>query len=66
MDTSYLHWTRNNTNADRIILLLRVWHPDMTAKERTVMEYLDSLLSHAASGKALPTHPLVLAPEEGV
>lgn len=66
MDTSYLHWTRNNTDAERIILLLRVWHPDMTENEQTVMAYLDSLLRHAASGKPLRTHPLVLAPEEGV
>lgn len=58
MDTSYLHWTRNNTDKERIILLIMVWHPDLTAKEKKVFEYLDSLIRHAVSGRPLPTEPL--------
>lgn len=57
MDTSYLHWTRNNTEKERIILLVMVWHPDITPKEKTVLEYLDSLIKHASAGKPLPLHP---------
>lgn len=59
MDTSYLHWTRNNTEKERIILLMMVWHPDLTPKERRVLEYLDCLISSAAGGKPLPLHPPV-------
>ncbi|CAN0043201.1 unnamed protein product [Pylaiella littoralis] len=63
MDTSYLHWTRNNTEQERVILLLMVWHPDITPKEQRVLEYLDCLISNAAAGKPLPLHPPV--PVEG-
>lgn len=63
MDTSYLHWTRNNTDQERIILLVMVWHPDITPKEKTVLEYLDSLIRHASAGKPLPLHPPVLVEE---
>lgn len=59
MDTSYLHWTRNNTEQERIILLMMVWHPDLTPKENRVLEYLDCLISSAAGGKSLPLHPPV-------
>ncbi|CAN0091099.1 unnamed protein product [Ectocarpus sp. 12 AP-2014] len=57
MDTSYLHWTRNNTEKERIILLVMVWHPDITPKEQRVLEYLDSLIRSAAAGKPLPLQP---------
>lgn len=63
MDTSYLHWTRNNTEQERIILLVMVWHPDITPKEQRVLEYLDCLISNAAAGKPMPLHPPV--PVEG-
>lgn len=59
MDTSYLHWTRNNTEQERIILLVMVWHPDMTAKEQSVLEYLDYLIRSAVAGEPLPLCPPV-------
>lgn len=57
MDTSYLHWTRNNTESERIILLVMVWHPDITPKEQKVLEYLDYLIRSAVAGKPLPLQP---------
>lgn len=57
MDTSYLHWTRNNTERERVILLVMVWHPDITPKEQRVLEYLDCLIRTAVAGKPLPLHP---------
>eukprot|EP00752_Nemacystus_decipiens_P011871 g10528.t1 len=64
MDTSYLHWTRNNTEKERIILLVMVWHPDITPKEQRVLEYLDCLIRSAAAGEPLPVHPPAI-PVEG-
>lgn len=57
MDTSYLHWTRNNTKEERIILMMMVWHPDITTKEQRVLEYLDCLIRTAVAGEPLPLEP---------
>eukprot|EP00903_Cladosiphon_okamuranus_P014637 g13572.t1 len=65
MDTSYLHWTRNNTEEERIILLVMVWHPDLTPKEQQVLEYLDCLIRSAAAGEPMPTHPPAVPVEGG-
>ncbi|CAM9109137.1 unnamed protein product [Choristocarpus tenellus] len=61
MDGSFLHYTRNASEKERIILSFTIWHPDITPQERNVLEYYDSLVAHASVGLPLPPHPTVLA-----
>uniref|UniRef100_A0A7S1XNR8 Aspartyl/asparaginy/proline hydroxylase domain-containing protein n=1 Tax=Phaeomonas parva TaxID=124430 RepID=A0A7S1XNR8_9STRA len=40
MDTSFIHSTENNTDQDRFVLLLRVWHPEVTKIEREALSFV--------------------------
>jgi hypothetical protein len=39
-DTSFMHETRNGTDHDRIVLIMRHWHPETTAIERRAAQFL--------------------------
>lgn len=44
-DTSFYHRTMNeSSDLDRIVLLIRFWHPEMSVDERDAMEYLFELI----------------------
>lgn len=44
-NTSFYHQTMNeSTDQDRIVLLLRFWHPQLSAIERKALQYLFSLI----------------------
>lgn len=43
-DTSILHEAVNESDEVRYILMLRVWHPDLTATEREALQYIYSVL----------------------
>jgi len=40
MDTSYLHEAFNESEEDRYVLILRVWHPELTAEETQAITFL--------------------------
>ena len=48
-DTSFVHATRNDCEADRVVLHFTVWHPDLTAAERDAIVRLHEAL-RAAEG----------------
>lgn len=39
-DTSFMHSTANDGETDRYVLLLRVWHPELTAVERDALSFV--------------------------
>eukprot|EP00667_Euglena_gracilis_P008637 EG_transcript_8751 len=40
MDTSFIHEAYNESEKDRYVLILRVWHPDLTPTEVEAMQFL--------------------------
>ena len=48
-DTSFVHATRNDCEADRVVLHFTVWHPDLAAAERDGIVRLHEAL-RAAGG----------------
>ena len=48
-DTSFVHATRNDAAADRVVLHFTLWHPDLTAAERDGIVRLHEAL-RAAGG----------------
>lgn len=43
-DSSFVHETRNDALSDRIILLVRFWHPQLTQVERNALGFIFSAL----------------------
>ncbi|OSX81108.1 hypothetical protein BU14_0027s0130 [Porphyra umbilicalis] len=43
-DTSYVHSTMNTGDASRYVLLVRLWHPDVTAAEREALGWIFAAL----------------------
>jgi hypothetical protein len=39
-DTSFMHETRNDTDSERIVLIMRHWHPEVTPLERLAIGFL--------------------------
>jgi aspartate beta-hydroxylase len=54
MDTSFVHSTRNDSpDAERTVLLVRFWHPQLTQLERCAVQFLfDAADDHSAQGLA--------------
>lgn len=50
-DTSILHSTQNLSDKARYVLMLRFWHPELTAAERDAFTYIFDFLDHAALGE---------------
>ncbi|CAM9756533.1 unnamed protein product [Hapterophycus canaliculatus] len=40
LDSSFVHETRNDASSDRIILLVRFWHPNLTEAERGALDFI--------------------------
>lgn len=60
-NTSFFHQTMNeSTDQDRIVLLLRFWHPGLTLVERKALQFLFHLIEDPE------THPAVLASMENM
>lgn len=39
-DSSFVHETRNDASADRTVLLVRFWHPQLTQVERDALDFI--------------------------
>jgi aspartyl/asparaginyl beta-hydroxylase (cupin superfamily) len=50
IDTSFLHSTGNPSNADRHVLILDFWHPDLSEAERSALEFVYDLRNRFESG----------------
>ena len=51
-DTSVIHSTENASDRVRYVLLIRFWHPDLTADEIDAFKFIFDFLDHAALGEA--------------
>lgn len=40
LDSSFVHETRNDAASDRIVLLIRFWHPQLTEVERSALGFI--------------------------
>ena len=50
-DTSFIHETQNNSERPRYVLIMRHWHPEVTALEKIANEFLfDALDDGTSSG----------------
>jgi hypothetical protein len=49
-DTSVLHETGNDSDEDRLVLLLRFWHPEVTSAEREALQLIFTCLDVADLG----------------
>lgn len=71
-DSSFVHETKNDSTADRIILLVRFWHPQLTEVERSALDFifdamedssiLDQPYEPAVEAVDPPTQPLEVVP----
>ena len=50
-DTSIEHSTKNISNKDRYVLLIRFWHPQLTLEERDAFNYIFDMLDYSAYGE---------------
>merc|ERR1712146_436363 len=44
-DTSVLHEAANEADVDRYILMLRIWHPDVSKAERAALQFIFDAIS---------------------
>lgn len=51
LDTSFLHHTENNSDHDRYVLIIDVWHPEVTEQEKTALRFLYDARLLFESGK---------------
>lgn len=52
-DTSFFHETHNGTARDRVVLIMRHWHPEVNAVERAATQFIfDCVDSPTAEGIA--------------
>ena len=43
-DTSFIHSTRNNSESDRYVLMVRFWHPGTSTLEREALQHIFDIL----------------------
>lgn len=48
-DTSFMHETENSSDKDRYVLIMRHWHPEVTAIEKIANEFLFTALDSGSS-----------------
>lgn len=48
LDSSFVHETRNDASSDRIILLVRFWHPDLTESEKGALDLIFRALDESS------------------
>ena len=49
-DTSFMHETQNGTSADRIVLIMRHWHPEVSPLEQRAIQFLFDCLDNPTPG----------------
>lgn len=65
LDTSFEHSTGNPSDAERVVLIIDYWHPELTEAERAGLEYVYNLRNDFESGKVPVRRPRSLQEEEG-
>lgn len=40
LDSSFVHETRNDASSDRVVLIVRFWHPQLTEVERSALDFI--------------------------
>ena len=65
LDTSFSHSTGNPSDADRHVLILDFWHPELTEAERAALEFVYDLRNKFESGLVPVRKPRSLQDEEG-
>jgi aspartate beta-hydroxylase len=50
-DTSIIHSTENSSDRTRYVLLIRFWHPELTAAEVDAFKFIFAYLDHAGLGE---------------
>ncbi|CAM9803667.1 unnamed protein product [Scytosiphon promiscuus] len=64
LDSSFVHETRNDASSERIILLVRFWHPNLTRAERGALDFIFRALDDSSVLEE-PLHPVLdLSDEE--
>lgn len=51
-DDFYEHEVWNNTDQDRLVLVVDLWHPDLVVEERLCLEAIDRQVNQQAQGRA--------------
>ena len=64
LDTSFEHSTGNPTEADRHVLIIDFWHPELTEAERAALEFVYDLRNKFESGNIPFRKPRKLIEEE--
>ena len=64
LDTSFSHSTGNESDADRHVLIIDYWHPELTEAERAALEFIYDLRNKFESGQVPFRKPKALAAEE--
>jgi len=64
LDTSFEHSTGNPTEADRHVLIIDFWHPELTVAERAALEFVYDLRNKFESGQVAIRKPKRLMEEE--
>lgn len=65
LDTSFLHSTGNPSDADRHVLIIDFWHPELSEAERAALEFIYDLRNKFESGLVPLRKPKSVAEEEG-
>lgn len=63
LDSSFVHETRNDAASDRIVLLVRFWHPQLTEVERSALDFIFDALDDP-SVLDQPNAPVLDEPNE--
>lgn len=64
LDTSFEHSTGNPTDADRHVLIIDFWHPELTEAERSALEFVYDLRNKFETGNIPFRRPRKMMDEE--
>lgn len=64
LDTSFQHSTSNPSDNDRNVLIIDFWHPELSAAERSALEFVYSLRNKFETGAIPPRKPRALADDD--
>ena len=65
IDTSFAHSTSNPTSDERFVLIIDIWHPELTPTERSALEFIYSLRNKFEQGVVPLRVPKMLQNENG-
>lgn len=66
LDTSFEHSTGNPTDADRHVLIIDTWHPELTPAERAGLEFVYNLRNRFEAGQVPLRRPRTPRDEGGI